>query len=48
MRGNPLTVAKSWGAYAAFRRLPEIVLLDEPEACGTILGNWALTGAFPI
>lgn len=42
MAGQPLTVAEAWNAYGAFRRLPEVLLVDEPEDCEAWLGNWAL------
>jgi len=44
MRGQPLTVAQAWSAYALFRRLPEIILADEPVGCEDWLGRWASGG----
>jgi toxin-antitoxin system PIN domain toxin len=41
MSGQPLTVPQAWEAYQAFRRLPEVLLADEPEDCETWLGDWA-------
>lgn len=42
MNGQPLTVPEAWEAYGAFRRLPEVLLLDEPEGCEAWLERWAL------
>jgi uncharacterized protein len=42
MNGQPLTVAQAWEAYGAFRRLPEVLLLDEPEECEAWLERWVL------
>lgn len=42
MSGQPLTVPQAWQAYQAFRRLPEIVLIGEPEDCEAWLERWAL------
>jgi toxin-antitoxin system PIN domain toxin len=42
MGGLPLTVAQAWQAYRAFRRLPEVLLADEPEDCESWLEHWAL------
>jgi uncharacterized protein len=42
MGGQPLTVPQAWQAYHAFRRLPEILLADEPEDCEAWLERWAL------
>jgi toxin-antitoxin system PIN domain toxin len=42
MSGQPLTVAQAWKAYEAFRRLPEVLLVDEPEDCESWLERWAL------
>jgi hypothetical protein len=45
MSGQPLTVAQAWKAYDAFRRLPEVLLVDEPEDCESWLERWALEDA---
>ena len=42
MGGKPLTVPQAWQAYSAFRRLPEVLLVDEPEGCETWLEQWAM------
>lgn len=42
MGGQPLTVPQAWQAYHAFRRLPEVLLIDEPEDCETWLERWVL------
>jgi uncharacterized protein len=42
MSGQPLTVPQAWEAYRAFRRLPEVLLADEPEDCEAWLEHWAL------
>jgi toxin-antitoxin system PIN domain toxin len=42
MGGQPLTVPQAWQAYGAFRRLPEVLLADEPEGCEALLERWAL------
>lgn len=42
MAGKPLTVPQAWQAYAAFRRLPDVILVDEPENCETWLEHWAM------
>ena len=46
MSGQPLTVPQAWQAYAAFRRLPEVVLAAEPEDCEASLEPWALRNGF--
>jgi toxin-antitoxin system PIN domain toxin len=42
MGGQPLTVPQAWQAYDAFRRLPEVLLADEPQGCEAWLERWAL------
>lgn len=42
MDGQPLTVSQAWQAYLSFRRLPEVLLVDEPEDCDAWLERWAL------
>jgi hypothetical protein len=42
MGGQPLTVSQAWQAYGAFRRLPEVLLADEPEGCEAWLERWAM------
>ena len=42
MDGQPLTVPQAWQAYDAIRRLPEVLLADEPEDCESWLESWAL------
>ncbi len=42
MGGRPLTVPQAWQAYQDFRRLPEVLLADEPESCEVWLERWAL------
>ncbi len=42
MGGQPLTVPQAWQAYRAFRRLPEVLLADEPEGCESWLERWAM------
>lgn len=42
MGGQPLTVPQAWQAYGAFRRLPEVLLVDEPEGCESWLEQWAM------
>jgi hypothetical protein len=37
MGGRPLTVQQAWRAYGAFSRLPEVLLVDEPQGCETWL-----------
>lgn len=46
MGDEPLTVSQAWEAYSALRRLPEVMLVPEPEGCERLLGAWA-TGADP-
>ncbi len=46
MGGQPLTVAQAWQAYDAFRRLPEVLLANEPEGCEALLKRWALGDRF--
>lgn len=41
MGGQPLTVPQAWQAYLAFRRLPEVLMADEPEDCDAWLERWA-------
>lgn len=47
MGGKPLTVPQAWQAYGDFRRLPEILLVSEPEDCEAWLERWALGGRTP-
>lgn len=42
MGGQPLTVPEAWQAYRGFRRLPEVLLVAEPEGCETWLESWAM------
>lgn len=42
MNGHPLTVPQAWQAYDAFRRLPDVLLVDEPEDCEAWLERWTL------
>lgn len=42
MGGQPLTIPQAWQAYGAFRRLPEVLLTDEPEGCEGWLERWAM------
>ncbi len=44
MGGDPLTVQKAWQAYAAFRRLPEVIFVAEPDGCESILERWVMRG----
>ncbi len=44
MGGEPLTVPQSWQAYHAFRELPEVMFVPEPEGCETLLEAWAMEG----
>jgi toxin-antitoxin system PIN domain toxin len=43
MGGNPLAMGEAWQHYQRLRRLPEILLLPEPEATESILADWATT-----
>lgn len=43
MGDEPLTVARSWRAYLAFRVLPEVFLAPEPAGCEALLETWALS-----
>lgn len=40
MGGQPLSIQEAWEAYGAFRRLPEVLLLEEPEGCEEWLEHW--------
>ena len=42
MGGQPLTVSQAWQSYGAFRRLPEVLLVDEPKGCDAWLERWAM------
>lgn len=42
MGGKPLSVPQAWEAYGAFRRLPEVLMADEPGDCEAWLERWAL------
>jgi len=50
MAGNPFTVAEAWSAYQAFRALPEVMWIDEPNLVATqadeALGEWSKTSGF--
>jgi uncharacterized protein len=46
MNGTPLTVAEAWQDYLAFRRLPEVTLVSEPEGCELLIAGWASAGVF--
>ena len=47
MGGEPLTVAQSWQAYRAFRKLPEVIFAPEPVGCEALLEAWATEGQPP-
>ena len=40
MGGQPLSVQEAWAAYGDFRRLPEVLLLEEPEGCEAVIERW--------
>ena len=44
MGGQPLTIPQAWQAYGAFRRLPEVLLADEPDGCDTWIEHWVMGG----
>ena len=43
MGGAPFSAPEAWRAYTAFRRLPEVVLAQEPPDCELVLENWILS-----
>lgn len=47
MGGRQPTVAEAWQAYLAFRRLPDVVLTDEPEGCEAVLEGRVVAGRVP-
>jgi toxin-antitoxin system PIN domain toxin len=46
MAGQPLSVSEAWAAYAAYRELPEVILVAEPVGCEAVLAAWATGDAF--
>lgn len=42
MAGSPLSAPEAWHAYAAFRRLPEVLPAPEPPDCEPALENRVL------
>ena len=46
MAGHPLTMAQAWQSYAALRRLPEVLLMPEPDTCETQLAGWISASVF--
>jgi uncharacterized protein len=47
MGGAPLSTARAWEAYLAFRRLPEVVLASDPEGSEAVLAPWLTKERFP-
>jgi toxin-antitoxin system PIN domain toxin len=47
MRGNPFTPGEAWRAYDAFRDLPEVVFLQEPDSAEYKMREWSDSAEFP-
>lgn len=47
MKGDPFTPAEAWGAYQAFRDLPEVLLLSEPDSAESRMRKWSEEADFP-
>ncbi|MFZ4717641.1 MAG: TA system VapC family ribonuclease toxin [Chthoniobacterales bacterium] len=41
MKGDPFTTAEAWSAYLAFRDLPEVFFLAEPESAESMMREWS-------
>lgn len=41
MKGDPFTTAEAWSAYLAFRNLPEVFFLAEPESAESMMREWS-------
>jgi toxin-antitoxin system PIN domain toxin len=40
MGGQPLTAEEAWAAYSAWRRLDDVVVVNEPDGCDLLLAAW--------
>jgi toxin-antitoxin system PIN domain toxin len=48
MKGDPFTAEEAWRAYQAFRGLPEVIFLAEPDSAESKMRQWASDADFPI
>jgi toxin-antitoxin system PIN domain toxin len=47
MKGNPFSPDEAWRAYHAFRNLPEVLFLQEPETAESVMQDWSSAATFP-
>lgn len=47
MRGDPFTPKMAWNVYDAFRDLPEVVFLEEPDFAESKMKEWSDAATFP-
>ena len=47
MQGNPFTAMQAWKAYQAFRDLPEVTFLTDPDSAEPRMREWSDTKDFP-
>jgi len=47
MKGEPFSPKEAWGAYDAFRDLPEVVFLEEPDSTESKMKEWSTAPEFP-
>lgn len=47
MKGDPFTPAEAWDAYQAFRDLPEVLFLSEPDSAESRMREWSAEAGFP-
>lgn len=47
MKGDPFTAEEAWSAYRAFRDLPEVIFLAEPDSAESRMRQWSGDSSFP-
>jgi toxin-antitoxin system PIN domain toxin len=47
MQGNPFTSTQAWKAYQAFRDLPEVTYLNDPDSAESRMREWSDKPDFP-
>jgi len=48
MKGDPFTAEEAWRAYQAFRDLPEVIFLAEPDSAESRMRQWSERNSFPV
>jgi toxin-antitoxin system PIN domain toxin len=47
MGGHPFTPVEIWHAYRTYRRLPEVIFLEEPDEVEAQMATWSDAANFP-